>query len=576
MILSLIIITYLLFMGFWWGSQGFFSALLHLVATICAGALALALWEPLAMLFISGRFAEFGWAGALMGPFILFLLIIRIALDKIVHGNVNFSIIVNWIFGPLCGLFAGILTAGLTVIAIGFLPLGNDILGYEAYTLDATKDQASSGKIAGEPSRTMLWPVHTQTVAFYSMLSDGAFFSGDQMSVYLPDLAAQSARHRLRQDPNSSVVAPARDVSVPAVWAVPTPATGIDASLIKVLPGETMQAGKKLVLVETEWKASTAGGFDSDQAIRIPSPQVRLLAGPSSTEGSASTEFEPLGFTTIDGTIKFVPFDDAATMATAVTSPAKFRWTFLIPADYSPRFITLRHTRYTLPAEPSKSITSLAKAIGTPQGSLPQVASGGNLFDPKATGPSTPGAREGMKADRIATDISISAFLPRPISRNLATSLSLQENRIISGEGTIRRNEGSIPRSLAIEEVDLPKHQVCVRVGISKDKANSLFGAARTVATSVTGTYLVDAKGTQYWPFGYALFKPVDGSTILKFVTDRNVPIQSGRELPIDKMEGEEVVYLYFAVPKGAGSITTLQIGTQTKQQIEPALAIPG
>lgn len=575
MILSLIIIVYLLFMGFWWGSQGFFSALLHLVATICAGALALALWEPLALQFM-GRFAEYSWAGALMGPFILFLLVIRVALDKIVNGNVNFSVIVNWIFGPLCGLFAGILTAGLVVIALGFLPLGNDLLGYEPFTLDATKDTPTSGKVAGETNRTMLWPVHSQTVAFYTMLSDGAFFSGDQMSVYLPDLAAQSARHRLRQDPNSSVVAPVRDVSVTDVWAVPTPATGLDTALIKVLPGETMQVGKKIVVVETEWKASTAGGFDSDQAIRIPSPQVRLLAGPSMTEGSASVEFEPLGFTTVDGTVKFVPFNDAATMATAVASPAKFRWAFLIPSDYSPRFITLRHTRFTLHAEPNKSIASLAKAIGTPQGVTPQVANGGNLFDPAKTGAPTPKGVEGMKADRVATEIAINANLPRPISRNLATSLTLQENRIVSGEGTIRRNEGSIPRNLSIDEIDFPKHQVCVRVGITKDKANSIYGAARSVATSVTGTYLLDAKGGQHWPIGYALYKPISGETLIKFVDDRNSPLRSGRELPIDKMEGEEVVYIYFAVPKGVGSITTFQIGTQTKQQVEPPLAIPG
>lgn len=575
MILSLIIIAYLLFMAFWWGSQGFFSALLHLVATICAGALALALWEPLALQFM-GKFAAFAWAGALMGPFILFLLVIRIALDKIVNGNVNFSVIVNWIFGPLCGLFAGILTAGLTVIAIGFLPLGNDILAYEPFTFDATKDQPTSGKVIGETNRTMLWPVHSQTAAFYSMLSDGAFFSGDQMSVYLPDLAAQSARHRLRQDVNSSVIAPVRDVTVTDTWAVPTPATGLDTALIKVLPSETMQAGKKLVVVETEWKASTAGAFDGDQAIRISSAQVRLLAGPSMTEGSASAEYEPLGFTTSDGMVKFMPFNDHLLMATAISSPAKFRWTFLIPADQSPRFITLRHTRYTLSSDPNKSMPSLAKAIGTPQGAVPQVASGGNLFDNKNTGPSTPKGIEGVKADRVATEIILSAYLPKPISRNLATALTLQENRIISGEGTIRRNEGSIPRNLAIEEVDLPKHQVCVRVGITKDKANSIYGAARSVATSVTGTYLLDAKGGQHWPIGYALYKPISGETLIKFVDDRNSPIRSGRELPTDKMEGEEVVYLYFAVPKGTGTITTFQIGTQTKQQIEPPLTIPG
>ena len=51
-ILNLFVIGIVLLIAYWWGSQGLFSSFLHLVATICAGAIALAVWEPLNLLIL--------------------------------------------------------------------------------------------------------------------------------------------------------------------------------------------------------------------------------------------------------------------------------------------------------------------------------------------------------------------------------------------------------------------------------------------------------------------------------------------------------------------------------------------
>ena len=47
MIINFIILGFVLFMAYWWGNQGVFSAVLHTAAVIIAGALAFATWEPI-------------------------------------------------------------------------------------------------------------------------------------------------------------------------------------------------------------------------------------------------------------------------------------------------------------------------------------------------------------------------------------------------------------------------------------------------------------------------------------------------------------------------------------------------
>ena len=49
MLLNILVIVFILGMAYWWGIQGFFSGLLHCAVVITAGALALAIWEPLSV-----------------------------------------------------------------------------------------------------------------------------------------------------------------------------------------------------------------------------------------------------------------------------------------------------------------------------------------------------------------------------------------------------------------------------------------------------------------------------------------------------------------------------------------------
>ncbi|MCH2149191.1 MAG: hypothetical protein MK095_07135, partial [Phycisphaerales bacterium] len=61
-ILNLLIIGLVLLIAYWWSQQGFFGALLHLLAVIVAGALAFAFWEPIAIDVLLGGGTFDGYA----------------------------------------------------------------------------------------------------------------------------------------------------------------------------------------------------------------------------------------------------------------------------------------------------------------------------------------------------------------------------------------------------------------------------------------------------------------------------------------------------------------------------------
>ena len=62
-ILSIGSLLIVLLIAYWWGNQGAFDALIHFIAVVVAGALALSLWEPVTHAFLlTPAISEYGWA----------------------------------------------------------------------------------------------------------------------------------------------------------------------------------------------------------------------------------------------------------------------------------------------------------------------------------------------------------------------------------------------------------------------------------------------------------------------------------------------------------------------------------
>ena len=221
MFLNILVIMFLALMTYYWSKQGVFSALLHLVMVIVAGAVALAVWEPLAQMLL-GTFTymqHYAWGVALIVPLLAVLLIQRVLGDKLIKGNVHTHGLISQVLGGLCGLGSAILTGGLFIIGLGFLgPPGSDLLWYQPYGVDV------QGQVVESPEGTDLWVgIDEMAAGFYGRLSTAGFYSEHNLASHRPEVARQAAVFHLRNYfTYASLIATPDSVGVEEVVTHPT------------------------------------------------------------------------------------------------------------------------------------------------------------------------------------------------------------------------------------------------------------------------------------------------------------------------------------------------------------------
>ena len=192
-LLNIAIIGLILLIAYWWSQQGFFSALLHLIAVVAAGALALAFWEPLAIdvLLSGGTFDGYAMGLTLAGLFAIFLLILRGASDTVIRSNIMLSQGPDIALGGVMGLFAGVITIGFTLTALGFFHGPHELMGYQGY--GRARGQSGVMEQVGPP----LWaPVDKWTNELYEWMSVSTLYpniGSSPLKHYNPDLYKQAS-----------------------------------------------------------------------------------------------------------------------------------------------------------------------------------------------------------------------------------------------------------------------------------------------------------------------------------------------------------------------------------------------
>ena len=92
MILSILIIIVIALAAFWWGNQGAFSALLHMLCALVAGAVAFAAWEPLAYMLLNAGglpkfIPQFAWGLAWRCLSFSGFVILRVLCDSLIKST---------------------------------------------------------------------------------------------------------------------------------------------------------------------------------------------------------------------------------------------------------------------------------------------------------------------------------------------------------------------------------------------------------------------------------------------------------------------------------------------------------
>lgn len=375
-----LVLGYLVAMVYWWGMrEGAFSAWLHLVVTVVAGALALALWEPTVLGLWMRWLPSYSWGLGLIVGFLFWLILLRKLSDWIVVNGVGHHLWVDRVVGGCFGLMAGILTAGITLIGIGFLPLPPDAGGYQRLVVNA------QGRVVENVPQPLWIPVDRWAIGFYERLSNGAFYGGYPISQYQPDLVTQAALFRLHVEPNASLIATPEEVEAYRVYRSPVTLGQLPSSSAAVQRLQAQHGGEAdhLVLVQTQWRAAVEdptetdepveitwvlnrGTYDHDGALRVAPTQIRLVTAP--LDNDQAWLHAPIGWVEVDPQTdqrRLVLHESDSAMVHTDRIPAKIGWVFAVPDEQLPLSLLIRHLRLNLPRA-VQDAGDLVQALGHP------------------------------------------------------------------------------------------------------------------------------------------------------------------------------------------------------------------
>jgi len=367
MFANTLIILFILAMTCWWGpSQGVFSAFLQLMVTILSAALAIALWEPTVLVFLIRHIPKYAWGAGLLGPFILWLIVLRVAANRLISSSIELGSLVNIIGGSACGLLSGVLASGMTVLGVGFLPLPPDAGGYRPMVIQ------EKWTVTENPDGQLWFPVDRYALSILNMLSAGVFSSGYPLATYQPNPVMQAALFRMRFNPDSSIVAMPHSIRVTHAYGWPLPIEGLDPVIKSYLAKQrhTPVVGRQLIVVDTMWQIY-GPAIDADGMLRVPPTQIRLVTHGENSNTRNIKLHAPVGWIQThekSGQRVFTALDSSA-KPVLVHRPQEERhlgWVFVIPVEEQTQFILTRRLRHILPKLDSDPLAS-STMVGQPQ-----------------------------------------------------------------------------------------------------------------------------------------------------------------------------------------------------------------
>ncbi len=583
---ALVVIAILTFM---WSTRGFLSALIHMFCVILAGAVAFAMWEPIAYFILerapTGRsFFAFvegqAWAIGLLAPFVVFLGVVRPILDQLIPANAQPATGVEYAGAGICGLVSGVITAGILVLAVGTMRMSTSFMGYEPIKYSGQSVKREGG---------MFIPFDDIVGKFYGYTSETVFSTPEPLAKWYPDPAHQAGTLRMSEgDGKAKNVARPGGFQVAGSYVIGAdgslnssqllsdpldpsphnaadldgnPYTGPNRLLgVWIRPGDSMkEKNGQVVFGEGQiWVLAENG--EGDRVIRHPVAVLSPVTG-------ASEQYARFRF---NGPKTF--------LATPGAAIREIAFEFVVPQGYQPLAVYFKGVREPITGSPkdvSLQVRNTALARPKFDGGPLGLGAGSGSGKSLERGPGTiriDTARGQPSSVLLEAGISISNALPLRILIQKGTHGGLvldEDNNIIGGKNIFAINQlqtRGMDKNLRVNKFGSPN--AIVQVNVSPSQQASLL--SQIVATSDRNEppVLVDSNGRQYPAVGY-VYRDRDGCTLRYTPND---PIgglaylqdSEGITLSISKPDAELV--LVFEFSEGA-SLTGYGIGG--KQVIE-------
>lgn len=602
MITNLVAIALMVAIGYVWSARGFFSSLLNLLVTIAAGAIAFALWETVALAVINNtandnRFVlDVVWGGSLVLLFVVAMAALSLTVNAVIRANIKVPKVVDWIGGAVCGLGAGVIVSGMTIIGTSQVRTAaiENLLQYQPVDYDNN----------GFLTRTQMWvPTDSLTAGLYGFWSERSmretFGGGKTMAAWRPNIADEGHLLRIAEtDVLLRYSLNPKDVKFGARYTVgkelgkggkPSSVKDLvgDAKPVNMLDGTPINGG---AYIEGYVVGFGAGAKEKGGQVAIGAGSATLVMRNRSDTRSIS--LQPIAVVSqAKGDSLRVGrwrFDTKNFFVGSMGGLAEvgMAFEFLVPNvnpnDYDevwiPTALYVRGVRFDLsdaddPEQPVKSAVDFA----TPADRDSEVDGGAFLISVMANAPKITGGdtwtfdkSNPNAAIRLNNRIPDNVILNGGELSGVDISKGLQiincPNLAMSAK-LIAGND--VDRSLRIEEFQPGPGTSVISINVSKDIEK--FAATEAASAGATGApTVVDDKGQRYPAIGY-LYRDRNE---LKIRFTPGSPLGSLSEAPsISRSRDDQKLFLIFRVSPNV-KVMQYAIGTQGIVDIKGGLEV--
>lgn len=582
-ILAIVVIAGIAYL---WMTRGFFSAVLHMCCTLVAGAIAFGLWEPLSLMIIDKSpqtgfltvIRDSAWSIGLIMPFAISLAILRPVVDKALPLNAQTESLANYIGGGLCGVVAGVITAGVVVMGVGMLRLDSNLWGYQSVRVGGRGSIERAGKL--------IVPVDRIVAGLYGKLSETSLSTSEPLAKWYPDLADVPATLRMTSgDGKDRNTLSPKHVNVYSRYTLGKDrASGSLSDLLR----DSWNPGAAQMVFDPNGEAYPPGshieGFvvqlepgarEKHGAIVVGNAQVRLLIeNASNPEDLEHRTLFPISVGTRAAADRVMygrfRLDSQIYIASAgAGADTRMAFEFVIPPGFEPLALYVKNARI----KPTPVVHAYASAEERDQGILNGSVFGTDVLPPTPTGPTgvVPPGTTVLQPHEVG--LNISSSLGKTIQKGQERGLDLDGQVIIDGEATFAPNElkrsGEVASALRVDTFLTTADTAIVQIDVGASSAQSILGKTKALAEAVMPPFIVDTTGTRYQAIGYVY----EDREIVKIRFTPGNPIRGLTELPerLTRSRTDQKCTLIFRVNVGS-SVNKFMLGEETVNEFGPYL----
>ena len=524
MIMNIIVILLVLGLAYAWMIRGVFNSLLHLLCVVVAGAIAFGVWEPIALKLIAMSpergFLSFvesvAFGVALIVPFVVSLVILRAATDKIVSGNIKNNGAVDYAGGAICGLSISVITTGILIIGIGSMRFSTNFFGYQPIFYSEDRATGAGALVRAD---TLWIPADKIVAMIYGNLSNGTMSTSEPLAKWYPELELVGFAGRISAGDGSgrNAINP-DDFKITSTYTVGN--TNGSEKMSELLVDYRDDKPQKYLDVDSE---PVTNGYIAGYVIEfepgakergkkggnlvISNGHFRLVVENEDGETKSVFPIATVSESSTPDTYGRWRFDSKDVFITSVGAKSRIpmAFEFVVPQGFSPISLSVRNARVLTDSMPDPvdfaNPQSRDKVVTS--GSLLKGESGARKLDNSKVVRVT----EAERPNLLRSSTALSQMMSTQVARRGFTIDD--DNLVIDGEHVFdmktevgRRNAGN-SRKLRVEKFFVGPGQRLLKVEVGADSAIGFFSDAASEAPLDVPLLLIDDNGNEYEAVGY-------------------------------------------------------------------------